>query len=601
MIHLDWEKLTRTFVAEADEGLALMEEELVVLERTPSDVSPIEPMFRVAHTLKGSADSLGFPPITQLSHTLEDVLQELKDGAIKVTTKLTTLLLQAVDALRLMVIDVAEGSEKARTEYPEYAALHKALAKTKLDRKRKSSSKRATDEEIADQQIAAVSSSEGSWATGVRRRSTKTVRVDVEILDSILNLTGEIAISRGRLAEMLETDRGEAQQEDLLETHRDADRLYMDLQEMVMRARMVPLGPTFHQYARTVRDIATAQGKTAELAIEGEDVEVDMRMVDHLRDPLTHMIRNALGHGIEPAKERAAAGKPAAGRITLQAYHEGGSVVIRMCDDGRGLSRSSIIETARSRGMSGDFEAMSDQEVYQFILEAGFSTAERVSQLSGRGVGMDVVRRNIEALHGSVTISSQEGKGSTFTIRLPLTLAIMEGFGVEVGGEVYIIQLENVVECLELPTDASANGHDDGMLNLRGDVLPYVRLREILHQDGGSSAAEQESVVVVHHDDIRAGIVVDSLRGQSQAVVKPLGKMFANLPGVAGSTILGNGRVALILDIAVIVRDFVKHSGKNGAGNASAEPAVKSAPIAAPSVSELPGSTEPGRKAERSQ
>ena len=600
MIHLDWEKLTRTFVAEAEEGLALMEEELVVLEQTPSDISPIEPMFRVAHTLKGNADSLGFPPITRLAHTLEDVLQELKDGAIQVTPKLTTLLLQSVDALRLMVVDVAEGSERPKTEYSEYAALHKGLAKSKSDRSRKGSSKRVTDEDEANQQIAEVSSADDLLTTDVRRRSTKTVRVDVETLDSILNLTGEIAISRGRLTETLETDRGEAKQQDLLEMHRDADRLYMDLQEMVMKARMVPLGPTFHQYARIVRDIATSQGKTAELVIEGEDVEVDMRMVDHLRDPLTHMIRNAVDHGIESTKERTALGKPAAGRITLRAYHEAGSVVIQMADDGRGLNRSSIIETARSRGMSGDFEAMSDHDIYQFILEAGFSTAEQVSQLSGRGVGMDVVRRNIEALHGSVTISSEEGNGSIFTIRLPLTLAIMEGFGVEVGGEVYIIQLENVVECLELPSDASTNGHDDGMLNLRGDVLPYVRLREILHRNG-RSATERESVVVVHHDDIRAGIVVDSLRGQSQAVVKPLGKMFANLPGVAGSTILGNGRVALILDIAVIVRDFVKHAGKNGVGNASAGPDEKSTSIEATSVSELPGSTEPGRQTERSQ
>ncbi len=358
MIHLDYEKLTRTFVAEAEEGLALIEEALVALERKPGDAFLIQTVFRVAHTLKGNADSLGFSVVMQFAHTLEDVLQDVRDGAARMTPQLTTLLLQSVDALRQMVADAVDGTGEWR---PEHEALHQALATAKAGRSGKRSTSRAPRRtKNGDTDPQAGGSATGERRQGERRqrerpqdvtsgrRSTDTVRVDIATLDSILNLTGEIAISRGRLAQMLDEDQ-DVSRHDLLEAHRDTDRLYMDLQELVMKARMVPLGPTFRHHARTVRDIATAHGKQAELVIDGGDVEVDMRMVDHLRDPLTHMIRNALDHGIELPTERTKKGKPAAGRITLRAYHEAGTVVIQISDDGRGLDRNAILEKARSR------------------------------------------------------------------------------------------------------------------------------------------------------------------------------------------------------------------------------------------------------------
>jgi two-component system chemotaxis sensor kinase CheA len=346
----------------------------------------------------------------------------------------------------------------------------------------------------------------------------------------------------------------------------------MDLQELVMKARMVPLGPTFRQYARTVRDIGTAHGRRAELVTDGEDVEVDMRMVEHLRDPLTHMIRNALHHGIEPVKERKALGKSPAGRVTLRAYHEGGSVVIQVADDGAGLNRDAILARARALGRVSDIETVSEQDLYRLIFEPGLSTVERVTELSGRGVGMDVVRRNIETLRGSIGIQSREGVGTTITIRVPLTLAIIDGLSVGVAGETYIIPLDSVIECVELTGNGDQVNGGHGVLNLRGKVLPYARLRHLFDVNG--TCAVRENIVVVKHGDAQ----VDVLYGEQQTVVKPLGKMFQGLPGVAGSAILGSGRVALILDLPSLLAQVDRPDG-NGKGTEVAT--GESAPVAA--------------------
>ncbi|HWU37949.1 MAG TPA: ATP-binding protein, partial [Candidatus Acidoferrum sp.] len=329
----------------------------------------------------------------------------------------------------------------------------------------------AEDEGKASTAVAGTERRERSW--GRRKEDIqawkergRTLRVDLEKLDRILNLTGEIAIARGRLRQMLEERVGRAGEE-VLEAHLEADRLYLELQELVMKARMVPVGPTFRQFVRTVRDMATATGKSVRLLIEGEDVEVDTRVIEHLRDPLTHMIRNAVDHGIEPPQVRQSQGKDPCGRVTLQAYHEAGSIVIRLADDGAGLDRDRIVERAKSQGIAAEPEKLTDAEICQIVFEPGFSTAESVTDLSGRGVGMDVVRRNVEALRGSVVIDGRQGEGTTITIRLPLTLAIIEGFGVGVGDETYVIPLEAVQECLELSAEAkSQNGR--GVINLRG-------------------------------------------------------------------------------------------------------------------------------------
>ena len=380
---------------------------------------------------------------------------------------------------------------------------------------------------------------------------SKHIRVGAEKLNRMLDLAGEISIARGRVQQTLSAGAFD----ELIEVERQIDQLQGELQELIMRARMVPVGPMFRQYARTVRDTAALHGKNARLTTVGDDVEIDTSAVELLRDPLTHMIRNAIDHGIEPSSERVAKGKPPVGHITLAAKHEAGTIIIRVSDDGKGLDRATI---------------GADDSV---IFESGFTTAKEVTDLSGRGVGMDVVRRGVEALRGTISIESAEGVGTTFTIRLPLTLAVIEGFGVAAGDETWIVPMESVVECVELPADERRE-ETTGVILLRGEIVPYVRVRKLFGGDGrtlcaptdadgaclaGRSAqrapATREHVLVVQHDGARAGLVVDALFGASQAVIKPLGGYFAAVPGIAGSSILGNGRVALILDTATIFRN----------------------------------------------
>jgi two-component system chemotaxis sensor kinase CheA len=277
-------------------------------------------------------------------------------------------------------------------------------------------------------------------------------------------------------------------------------------------------------------------------------------VIEHLKDPVLHMIRNAIDHGIETPAVRKRKGKPASGTVTVRAAHEAGSIVIEVTDDGAGLSRERICDVARKRGIAAEPEKIADHELFQLIFEAGFSTASAVSDLSGRGVGMDVVRRNVQALRGNVSISSESGAGSTVHIRLPLTLAIIEGFGVGVGEDTYVIPVDQVIECVELPAKERNSGFGTGVLELRGEPLPYVQLREHFRSSG--TRAARQNVVVVQHDSHRAGLAVDRLYGATQTVIKPLPHVFRNVPGVSGSAILGNGRVALILDIPALMRSF---------------------------------------------
>jgi two-component system chemotaxis sensor kinase CheA len=344
---------------------------------------------------------------------------------------------------------------------------------------------------------------------------------------------------------------GSAATYDALETHRDTDRLFLDLQEQIMEARLVPLGPIFRRYQRTVRDLGVTLGKEVALVVEGDEVEVDMTVVEHMRDPLTHMIRNALDHGIEHPEVRALAGKDACGVITLRARRESGSILIQIEDDGGGLDRDRIRQVATSRGF--DVSRLRDADLTSLIFAPGFSTAEAVTDLSGRGVGMEVVRRNVDLLRGTITVESEPHRGTTVSIRVPLTLAIIDGFQVGAGDQTYVVPLDAIVECMELPTSARHHGSADGVLNVRGQAVPLLHLGALF---GGTSAgARRENVVVVKHDDRLAGLAVDALLGQSQTVVKPLSKMFRGLSGIAGSTILGSGRVALILDVPALLRE----------------------------------------------
>ena len=324
-------------------------------------------------------------------------------------------------------------------------------------------------------------------------------------------------------------------------------RLVESIRDSALQLRMVQIGETFNRFHRVARDVSKELGKEIELVISGAETELDKSVVEKIGDPLMHLVRNAMDHGIEAAAVRAAAGKPAKGRVELNAFHDSGSIVIEVVDDGGGLNKERIEAKALEKGLLQAGQSLSETEIVNLIFEPGFSTVEKVTNLSGRGVGMDVVKKNITALRGTVEVKTERGVGSRFTIRLPLTLAIIDGFLTGVGKASYVIPLDMVIECIEL-ANASA---DRDYLNLRGEVLPFVRLRELFEVPGHKPA--RENVVVVQYAGQKAGIVVDQLLGEFQTVIKPLGTLFRNMRGIGGSTILGSGEVALILDVQALV------------------------------------------------
>ena len=534
------EMVLQSFREEAEELLVQMEQSLLALESQPDDLELVSSIFRVAHTLKGNASLLEFKAVAQALHSLEDLLDSLRKGTVTTTTEVINLLLQSVDILRQMTKRMLAGEESL---LPAHERFFSRLALVAAE------SKPSVVEASAETTTRAASAA----ASGAK--SAQSLRVDLGKMDRMLNLTVEFAIAQGRLRRMLQEKYSSYRTgHEVLEVHQGLESLFLQMQELVMKIRMVPVGPIFHRFARSVRDAARAHGKFANLRIEGEDVEVDTSVVEHLKDPLLHMIRNAVDHGIETPEDRKKKGKPSVGTITIRAAHEGGYILVEVSDDGAGLNRQRIIEIGQKRGFIPEAEKLSDKEVHQLIFESGFSTAAEVNDLSGRGVGMDVVRRNVQALRGSVEVSSQPGAGTTVHIRLPLTLAIIEGFSVGVGDETYVIPVEQVVECVELPAAENDAVRSEGILQLRNQPLPFIYLRD--HFDLPGERIGRQNIVVVQHGASRAGLAVDVLHGTTQTVIKPLPTVFKTIPGVSGSAILGNGRVALILDVPALLRDF---------------------------------------------
>lgn len=371
--------------------------------------------------------------------------------------------------------------------------------------------------------------------------ATRFLRVETAKLDQLVNLVGELVIASANISQIASL-RGDAQ---LSEASESILRMIGDLREQSLRVRMVQLGETFARFHRVVRDLGAETGKSVRLAISGGETELDKTVVEKIVDPLMHLVRNAIDHGVEDPVERAASGKPPEATIVLQAYQETGSIVLEVRDDGRGFQLERILQTARRRGLVDAGAELNEAQILALVFQPGFSTAQQVSAISGRGVGLDVVQKNIESLRGGIQIENFPGQGSVTRIRLPLTLAIIEGFMVQVGGERYILPMDLVLECVDAPVDQSGAG---AILNLRGEALPCVSLGRLF---GAQSVGR--SVVVVQYAERKAGLIVDQLAGEYQTVIKPLGRLFDGLRGISGATILGDGAVALILDIPSLV------------------------------------------------
>lgn len=539
---LDLERLLGVFAAETQEGLAAMEEALLAMEANPADSESLATVFRVVHTIKGGASALGVDSLGTFAHRLENLLSLLRAGDLPATPVRITLLLQAVDAMRGMMEVVARGQVHALRQADQ-------LLLDRLDADRPEDVEEALPLPVVQGPPAGASAAADPGTAGSLATRIPSLRVRMERLDALLTLTGEIAVARSALAQRVQ---GAETGGDVRGSVEELERLLSELQAHVLQLRLVPIGPVFRQHFRTVRDIASAHGKLIDLHLEGEEVELDAAAVELLRDPLTHMVRNAVDHGVEHVATRHAAGKSPAGTVTLRACHEHGAVIIEVADDGAGIDRAKVLAQGRARGIIGA-DAVSDADLVRCMVSPGLSTADHVTELSGRGVGMDVVRRNVEALRGSMSFTTTPGGGTTFSMRIPLTLAILQGLAVAVGTQRYVVPLDAVTECLDLPARVKSNPDGCGLMDVRGRPLPFLRLRQLFGASG--TPARRENLVVVRAAGESGGLVVDGVLGELESIIRPLGRLFDRVRGFSGSTILGDGRVALVLDVAALLAD----------------------------------------------
>jgi len=530
MNELDRQELLDAYLSDAEESLALIEQSLVALEEQPESAAElIDEIFRGAHTLKGNSATLGFGDLTRLAHAMEDLLDEMRAGRLAARRDVITLLLRCCDEFRRMIPAAIAGS----TEPPAAALeLMESLA-------------RAKGGETTRALTAANEFSEAATVAGQK------LRVDLERLDRVVDLTSELSIAGGRLLDGMNRLAG-AEHERLLASYEDLARIVGELQEQITKLRLVPIGPRFEQQRRLVRDLSHSAGKPVRLVTEESDVEIDASLVQQLKDPLTHMIRNAIDHGIESPEVRRAAGKNPTATITLAAWQDGANVIVEVRDDGAGFDGERILARARERGMVASTATPSGDEVYSLVFAPGFSTVTEVTETSGRGVGMDVVARAIAAMRGSVRVTSRRGEGATIAMRLPLTLAMLPGLVIEAGRERFVLPMHTILRCAVVPAH-EPRSHAAGLIETGGEVLPYIRLRRFFALES-EVEPQVEQLVVVQSAGVPAAIITDGLIGEMQAVIKPLGGVFRNLDAVSASTIFPDGRVGLILDVAALVQ-----------------------------------------------
>lgn len=533
------EALLPIFVGESEQHLARLEEALIAFEQGTHQQDDLSTALRAMHTLKGSASMLGLDAVSEVAHVGEDVFEALREDAVQLDDQVVSLLLRATDAIATMVAAVN------RRELPEPGGHEALIAELQAITGRTGPAEGdapVSPGELGEEQVVVGPSIETAPPAPSAGR---TLRVDVEKLDRLVDLVYELALERRTLPTRVRS-LDQAQRVALRDALEESDHLVDDLRETMLALRLVPLGPMLKRFARPVRDIAAATGKRAQLVVEGEDVEADTAVAEGLLEPLTHLVRNAMDHGIESGPERAARGKKPTGTITIRARREASTILVEVEDDGGGLS----LERLRARAHEWDHpgaDELTEAGLQDLVFEPGFSTAQEVSDLSGRGVGMDIVRRKVESVRGSVALSSREGHGTVVSIRVPLTVGTVEGLLIEVGEGIYVLPLANVVECGDAPPGAR---DDEGVTELRGEALPYVRLRSVFGDP--SETPEREQLLVVRHGNTSAGLLVDGLGGTVETMIRPIDARLRS--PMAGSTVLEDGRIGLILDVPALLQ-----------------------------------------------
>jgi len=531
-------KYAALFESESREQLSTINEQLLALERAPSASEPVSAIFRAVHTMKGMSATMGYAAVTSLAHELESLLDRVRQSELVVDRVVTDALFAAVDALeRAMEIEVAGGSAEAASA-PALARLH-ALAGA-----------RAAAGTRAVGAPAAVSAATAAASAGdAAGRAPRTIRVELRRLDGLTNLAGELLVARGRLTDVANEIAHPALDEALAQ----ASRLITDLHDEIMASRMVPVGQVFDRFPRLIRDAAHALGKEIELTLNGREIELDRSMLDEIGEPIVHLLRNAADHGIEQPDVREHNGKPRAGQLTLTVTRERQMVTMRVQDDGRGIDREQVLARARAEGLvDAAVESLDDDELARIIGRPGFSTAETITDMSGRGVGIDVVLTRVRALGGSVEIRSRASEGTTVTLRLPVTLAIVRALLARVDGEMYALPMTHVRETVELRQEARRRVQGREVMLLRDEVVPLLHFREIvgLPEARLVSADGATQVIVIETDGRSTGLVVDEFAGQQDIVVKGFDSVRDGLALFSGATILADGAPALIVDVS---------------------------------------------------
>lgn len=601
---IDMKQFHSVFFEESQEHLDEMEHLLLNLDVSNPDSEQLNTIFRAAHSIKGGAGIFGFDALVSVTHVMESLLDKIRQGKMNITAELVDLFLASVDVLKGILTSYRNNTEidwtaaNRLTELLESATAEKTKSKKskKVDEgfgfftdpvvnntqeaygffedvetkqqeaygffdeipsiESTASKNTATTEAVANTQSSAAVIAANSAPVNTTIKTTKStessesssIRVDVSKVDQLINLVGEIVITQSMMnliGKSIEGSLGEKYQSISAELERNT----REIQEAVMSIRMLPVSFVFNRFPRVVRDLSQKLGKSIDLIIEGGETELDKGLTEKLVDPLTHLVRNSIDHGIEPEDVRIANGKNPTGKVVLRAAQQGGSIVISITDDGGGLNRQKILQKAREKNiLIGDNPP--DADVWQLIFAAGFSTAEQVTDVSGRGVGMDVVKRNVQSLGGRIDIDSVAGQGSTFTIRLPLTLAIVDGMGVSVGAQTFIIPLVNIIESMQpAAKDIKTLVGDDQLLMVRDQYWPILPLYKSMQLEPDCTEVHKGIAVLIETNKHKFALFVDALVGQQQVVIKSLEQHYKRVQGVAGATIMGDGSVALILDV----------------------------------------------------
>ena len=575
------QELLSEFINESQEHLANIENGVLVLEDDPTNADTLNTIFRAFHTFKGGSGFLNLLPIQALAHELESLLDAARQHKLALSSPIIDVILEGGDALKKFVTQILAQLNGHNAGQPILVPTGALIARVKTILANPDAPVAATpkpveaapavaptiialpetperDEQSASVAIAAVAAKPAAAeptkaAAAAGNSAAGFVKVDTFKLDSLIDLVGELVISESMVVQDPELLRLPSRH--LARNLAQLRRITSELQRTTMSLRMVPIKATFQKMNRLVRDLAAKQNKQVQLVLSGEDTELDRNIVEELSDPLVHMIRNAADHGVEQPEARVAKGKPPMGTIHLRAFHRGGNIVIQIQDDGNGLSKDKLLAKAREKGIVKPNETLSDKEIYELIFAAGFSTAEKITDISGRGVGMDVVRRNIEKLRGKVDIDTVLGGGTTFTIYLPLTLAIIDGMIVSIGSERYIIPTLTVRESFRPRAEMISTLHERGeMVNVRGKLCPLLRLYQYFDQPTKITEPTEGIVVVVESGDQTRCLMVDELIGKQEVVIKSLGGALQKNPSLAGGAVLGDGRVGLILNVDALVK-----------------------------------------------